>query len=132
MAELFQLDIVTPDRMALSDKIEMVVAPGTEGDFGVMAYHAPFISSLKPGVIAIYDGNTITSQYAISGGYAEVSNNTCVIIAEELLEPKQIDRSATMEEVRVLSEQLKNAPESEAKNIERALTFAEAKLQVAA
>lgn len=132
MAELFQLDIVTPDRIAVSGQIEMVVAPGTEGVFGIMAHHAPFISSLKPGVIEIYEGNTVTARYAVSGGYTEVSNNKCVIIAEELVEPAQVDRIAAGEEVRLASEQLKTASEHEAKALERTQAFAEAKLQIAA
>jgi len=132
MADLLQLDIVTPDRIAVSAQVEMVVAPGTEGVFGVMAYHAPFISSLKPGVIEIYEGNTITSRFAISGGYAEVSNNKCVIIAEQLVEPAQVDRIAAAEEARITSEQLKAASEIEMKSLEQAHAFAEAKLQIAA
>lgn len=132
MADLLQLDIVTPDRIAVSAPVEMVVAPGTEGVFGVMAYHAPFISSLKPGVIEIYEGNTVTTRFAISGGYAEVSNNKCVILAEQLVEPAQVDKTAAAEEARLAAEQLKGASEIEAKQLERAQAFAEAKLQIAA
>src|SRR5580692_10531687 len=60
MAERVQFELVTPERLLLSEMVEMVVVPGTEGNFGVLPGHAPLISSIRPGTIDVYEGQTAT------------------------------------------------------------------------
>jgi F-type H+-transporting ATPase subunit epsilon len=77
-------ELVTPERLVRSEEVFMVVVPGTEGDFGVLAGHAPFMSTLRNGDIAIYRGgmNVEPERIAVEGGFAEVSARGLTILAE--------------------------------------------------
>lgn len=77
------LDLVTPERVIESRAVEMVVIPGKEGDFGVLAGHAPMISSLRPGVVRIYEGSVVIDRVLVTAGFAEVTQSRCTILATE-------------------------------------------------
>ena len=82
MADL-HFELVTPEKLVRSDDVHMVVVPGVEGEFGVMAGHAPFMTTLKDGDLKIYKSagagfETIT----VSGGFAEVSDRGLTVLAE--------------------------------------------------
>ncbi len=82
MADL-HFELVTPDKLVLSEDVHMVVVPGTEGDFGVMAGHAPYMSVLKDGAVSVYrTAGSAPQRIAVSGGFAEVGNNGLTILAE--------------------------------------------------
>jgi len=82
---LLQVDVVTPEGVAFSERAGMVTAPGTEGVFGVLPKHAPFITTLKAGVIEINGSGEGEKKFFITGGVAEVSPETgCTILAEGL------------------------------------------------
>jgi F-type H+-transporting ATPase subunit epsilon len=78
-----QLQIVTPERLVRTEAAYMVTIPGTEGDMGVMAGHAPVMTSLRDGVIRVYatDGATPT-EIGVTGGFAEVTSTGLTILAE--------------------------------------------------
>lgn len=83
MADL-HFELVTPERLVRSEEVFMVVVPGTEGDFGVLAGHAPFMSTLRNGDIAVYRsgfGDT-PEKIAVEGGFAEVSESGLTVLAE--------------------------------------------------
>src|SRR3546814_17813229 len=71
----------------------MVVVPGEEGDFGVLVRHAPLISTLRPGVIKVHNGGSVTEQIFVAGGFAEVTPSRCTVLAEEALPVGEIDRA---------------------------------------
>jgi F-type H+-transporting ATPase subunit epsilon len=82
MADL-HFELVTPEKLLRSDDVQMVVVPGSEGDFGVMAGHAPYMSTLRDGDIAIY--RTFPGEpekIAVQGGFAEVSDRGLTVLAE--------------------------------------------------
>ena len=82
MADL-HFELVTPDRLVLSEDVHMVVVPGTEGDSGIMAGHAPYMTTLKNGEIAIYrTAGAQPDKIAVTGGFAEVSDKGLTILAE--------------------------------------------------
>lgn len=83
MAEKFAFEIVAPDRLLKKDMAETVLLPGDEGDFAVMAEHAPFMTILRPGNIEIYEGEKLTETFEIGGGFAEVANNRLIVLTEE-------------------------------------------------
>jgi F-type H+-transporting ATPase subunit epsilon len=87
-------ELVTPERLILSTQVEMVVVPGTEGNFGVLPGHAPFISTIRPGTVDIYEGRTIAQRIFVSGGIAEVTPERCTVLADEALPPEALDRAA--------------------------------------
>jgi F-type H+-transporting ATPase subunit epsilon len=83
MAQLF-FELVTPERLLRSGEVHMVVVPGTEGDFGVLAGHAPVMSSIRPGEIAIYASpGAVPERIRIEGGFAEVNERGLTILAEK-------------------------------------------------
>ena len=82
MADL-HFELVTPDRLVMSDDVYMVVVPGAEGQSGIMAGHAPYMTTLKNGDVAIYRSqNGQPERIAVTGGFAEVSDKGLTILAE--------------------------------------------------
>ena len=79
------LEIVTPERLLLSRPVDMVVIPASEGDMGVLEGHAPAIVMLRGGIIALYEGERITDQMYVAGGFAEVTPERCTVLASEVL-----------------------------------------------
>ena len=78
-----RFELVTPERLLRSGEVHMVVVPGTEGDFGVLAGHAPMLSTIRPGEIAIYESaNSTPERLKIEGGLAEVNERGLTILAE--------------------------------------------------
>jgi F-type H+-transporting ATPase subunit epsilon len=82
MADL-HFELVTPDRLIMSDDVYMVVVPGTEGDSGIMAGHAPYMTTLKDGQVAVYrSAGAQPERITVSGGFAEVSDRGLTVLAE--------------------------------------------------
>ena len=82
MADL-HFELVTPEKLLRSEEVHMVVVPGTEGDFGVMAGHAPYMSTMRDGELAIYrSGGGEPERIVVTGGFAEVSETGLTILAE--------------------------------------------------
>jgi len=87
------LEIVSPERLLLSRPVDMVVIPASEGDMGVLEGHAPAIVMLRGGVIALYEGERITDQMYVAGGFAEVTPERCTVLASEVLAPSDLSRA---------------------------------------
>ena len=102
MADRVQFELVTPERLLLSEMVEMVVVPGTEGNFGVLPGHAPLISSIRPGTIDVYEGQTIARRIFVVSGIAEVTPERCTVLADEALPPDELDRGAIEAELQTV------------------------------
>ena len=90
MAETIHLEVVTPKGAIVSEDVDIVSAPGYGGDFGVLANHAPFLSTLKIGELVYKQGNA--SKYLmVSGGFCEVSNNKITFLVESAEAGHDID-----------------------------------------
>jgi F-type H+-transporting ATPase subunit epsilon len=77
-------ELVSPEKLLSSGSVYMVVAPGSEGDFGVLEGHAPFMSTIRPGVISVYETEGASpARIFINGGFAEVNEKGLTILAEE-------------------------------------------------
>jgi F-type H+-transporting ATPase subunit epsilon len=76
------VELVTPEKLVFSKDVDMVVIPGSEGDFGVLPEHSPMISSIRPGVVELEEGSK-TKKIFISGGFAEITEDRCTILATE-------------------------------------------------
>jgi F-type H+-transporting ATPase subunit epsilon len=82
MADL-HFELVTPEKRLLSESAYMVVVPGTEGDFGVLAGHAPFMTTVRDGEIAVHSSMTqVTQRIRVQGGFAEVTDKGLTVLAE--------------------------------------------------
>src|SRR3954454_17020108 len=77
-----QFELVSPERLIVSAEVDMVVVPGTEGNFGVLPGHAPLISTIRPGTIDIYQGGAVSERIFVVGGIAEVTPERCTVLAE--------------------------------------------------
>jgi F-type H+-transporting ATPase subunit epsilon len=141
-----QFELVTPERLLVSRDVDMVVVPGTEGNFGVLPGHAPLISTIRPGTVDIYVGNAISERIFVVGGIAEVTPERCTVLADEAMAPDSLDRGmldAELTEIEgnlpSLREQLGRASgtdrdrlAAELRGLERQQSVARAKLQALA
>jgi F-type H+-transporting ATPase subunit epsilon len=129
MAERLQFELVSPERLLFSRAVDMAVVPGVEGDFGAMLGHAPFLSVLRPGVIAVFEGAQVVERLFVAGGFAEVTARRCTVLAEEAISLADIDRVAVETALRHARDDLGEAKtEVERAAIENRIAVAEAKL----
>tara|TARA_R110002072_G_scaffold91255_21_gene203596 strand:- start:517 stop:927 length:411 start_codon:yes stop_codon:yes gene_type:complete len=127
MPEPFTFDLVSPEKLLLSEDVEMVVVPGAEGDFGVLIGHAPLISALRPGVINTYTGTTVEKRIFVAGGFAEVTGERCTVLAEEAMPVEDIDPAEAEARIASAREALGEADNDLARGqAESALAVAEA------
>lgn len=90
MAEKIKLEVVTPKGAVVSEDVDIVTAPGFGGEFGVLANHAPFLSTIKIGTLSYKQGTT-TEELMVSGGFCEVSNNKITFLVESAEHGHEID-----------------------------------------
>jgi F-type H+-transporting ATPase subunit epsilon len=133
MADRLQFELVSPERLLISREVGMVVVPGAEGDFGVLPDHAPLISTVRPGVIDVYDdGAAISDRIFVSGGFAEVTGERCTVLAEQATPVGEIDRAGTQAQLEQLQRDLAAAGDDGARErIAADIETAEAKLAAA-
>ena len=141
-----QFELVSPERLIISTEVDMVVVPGTEGNFGVLPGHSPLISTIRPGTIDIYQGGAATERVFVVGGIAEVTPERCTVLAEDAMPPDALERGAIEAELQtaeshlpILREQIGRAQgtererlASELRHLERQQSVARAKLQAVA
>jgi F-type H+-transporting ATPase subunit epsilon len=147
MADRVQFELVTPEQLVLSTAVEMVVVPGTEGNFGVLPGHAPLISTIRPGMIEIYETRpNISERIFVIGGIAEVTPERCTVLAEEAMAPSSLDRAAIEAELQTIEGNLPSLREQvaratgtdrdrlahELRTLEQQQSVARAKLQAVA
>jgi len=98
---MFNFSLVSPERQLRQGQVHMVVVPGTEGDFGVLVGHAPLMSTIRPGTIAVYPEPTTTApeRLFIEGGFAEVSEDGLTILAEQAVPVGEIDPAKVADEL---------------------------------
>ena len=146
MADRIEFELVTPERLIISTMVEMVVVPGTEGNFGVLPGHAPLISTIRPGTVDIYEGRAITERIFVVGGIAEVTPERCTVLADEATAADALDRGALDLELTTVEGNLPSLHEqvaraqgtererllTELRRLERQQTVARAKLQALA
>ena len=106
MVSTIHFDLVSPERLLLSQDVEMVTLPGAEGYFGVLAGHAPLLSALKPGVIEVHNGTGAPVKLFVRGGFAEVDGARVVVLAEEAIPLADFDVAALDQRIRDSEEDL--------------------------
>jgi len=108
MADQVQFELVSPERLLVSRPVEMVVVPGVEGDFGVLPGHAPLISEVRPGVIAVFEGGKVEERIFVAGGFAEVTAERCTVLADEAVPLSSLDAATVEANQRALEGTLAN------------------------
>ena len=115
MAEGLKIEIVSPERLLVSQTVQSVSVPGTEGYFTVMADHAPFMTTLRPGFITVTGGNS-TDVFFVRGGFADVSPAGLTILAEESVPFSEFDHSDLQAQIKAAEEELARAETPEDKS----------------
>ena len=115
MADKVAFELVSPERLLLSVSAEMVVVPGSEGDFAVLAGHAPMLSTLRPGAIEVYEGDKVQDRIFVGGGFAEISNDRLTVLAEEAMPFAEVDRAKLEQSLKDATEDLEDAKSDEAR-----------------
>jgi F-type H+-transporting ATPase subunit epsilon len=128
----FDFEIVSPERLVLSEPVDMAVIPGSEGDFGVLAGHSLLLSTLRPGVIDVWQGEQVTNRLFVAGGFAEVTESRCTILADQAIPVGDIDVGSVQVEFDRLRTEVDAADsDAERQSIAGLLAIAEAKLVAA-
>jgi F-type H+-transporting ATPase subunit epsilon len=99
MAGTFKFELVTPERMALSEDVGQVVVPGVEGDFTVLAGHAPVISVLRPGIIDVTLPDASKTRIYVRGGFAEIDGAHLTVLAERAMDVDAMDAATIAAEL---------------------------------
>jgi F-type H+-transporting ATPase subunit epsilon len=102
MADKVQFELVSPEKLLLSEAVDMVVVPGSEGNFGVLPGHSLLISTVRPGVIDVYEGNQISERIFVSGGFTEVTPERCTVLADEAMPLSALDAAVVEAEMRAV------------------------------
>lgn len=134
MAEKLAFELVAPERLLASIEADMVVIPGADGDFGVLPHHAPVMALLRPGVIAVYQGDRVDRRLFVAGGFAEVNEKGCIVLAENAEPLEEIGLEAARQALRDAEEDLadaKDRSEAERQPLERAVDVARARVEAA-
>lgn len=127
-----EFELVSPEKLLLSERVDMVVVPGEEGNFGVLAQHAPLISAVRPGVIDVHNGGKVTEQIFVAGGFAEVTPARCTVLAEQAVPIAEIDRSVAEQQLKDAQEDVADAKDdAERLAAEKQVIVAEAMIQAA-
>lgn len=105
----FSFRLVMPERELLAIEADMVVVPGSEGDFGVLAGHAPLISTVRPGVLEVYQGNKVDRRFMVAGGFAEVTPERCTVLADEAMPFEEVTAEDLAERERTAEEDFQDA-----------------------
>ena len=103
----FHFDLVSPEKLLFSGEVDQVDVPGTEGDFGVLAGHAPTVSALRPGIMTVFVGGN-AQRMVVLGGFAEVSADGKLTVLADLAESvEDFDRGALAERITAQQEKIK-------------------------
>jgi len=103
----FHFDLVSPENLVFSGEVEHVVVPGTEGEFGVLAGHAPLIAMLKPGILRILGPNE--QRIMVVGGFAEVNPDGLTVLADRAVPVDDLDPAVLAGEIKDAEEDLADA-----------------------
>ena len=115
-------DLVSPENLIFNDKVGMIIVPGKDGDLGILPGHSKVISTLRPGRVMIYgEDKNLLKSFFVSGGFAEVNPEKCIVLAESVDEINSLDKSIIEKEIQELQNQ-------ESEDSKRQLIIANAKV----
>src|ERR1700712_5540897 len=113
----FHFDLVSPEKLAFSGEVDQVDVPGTEGDFGVLAGHAPVVAAIRPGILTVTTGGT-HEKIIVLGGLAEVSEKGLTVLADVATSLDELDKAAFADKISGMQEKL---AEKEGSELDRAV-----------
>jgi len=105
----FHFELVSPERLVFSGEVEQVDVPGEEGEFGVFAGHAPYVATLKPGMLKIYGASGAPQRIVVHGGFAEVGPSGLTVLAEQATPADEFDPAMIAEAIKDAEEDIADA-----------------------
>lgn len=109
MADSFNFELVSPERLLLSATVSEVVIPGTDGEMTVMAHHAPTMTTIKPGVVTVQTSEGQADRFVVFGGFADILPDGCTLLAESAVSVADIDRDDLAQRLQDAKEDLADA-----------------------
>lgn len=109
MADPFPFELVSPERLLLSESVLSVVVPGTEGEFSVLKNHAPFMATIKPGIVVVTQVGGGVQKFFVRGGFADVNGAGLTILAEQAVPVENLTTEALATEIRAAEEEVAGA-----------------------
>ena len=129
--ERVEFELVTPEHLVISRGVDMVVVPGAEGDFGVLPGHTPMISTVRPGIVNVYEGREIVERMFVAGGFAEVTAARCTVLADRAVAVDELDRAASEQTLKDAREDLADAKtDDERREAEKQIAICEEILRI--
>lgn len=104
-----ELELVSPEKLLLSKQVTMAVLPGIEGQFGVMKGHVPIIAALDKGVIAVYQQDKIIDRIFVTGGFAEIDGDRCMVLVEDAVSVDTLNQETLLQSYSDLTEDWEDA-----------------------
>jgi F-type H+-transporting ATPase subunit epsilon len=99
-------DLVSPENLIFNDEVGMIIVPGKDGDFGVLPGHSKVMSSLRPGRVMVYgEDKNLLKAFFVSGGFAEVNPEKCIVLAESVDEINELEKATIEKEIQELEAQ---------------------------
>lgn len=112
MADKLHFSLVSPACELFSGEVDHVIAPGSDGEFGVLVDHAPFMTTLKNGVVRVEDKGETTLRLFVRGGFADVTPAGLTILAEEAVDLADIDAAQVQQDMDALRQQMADAKDT--------------------
>jgi len=116
MADSFKFELVSPERLLISEEVEQVIIPGTEGDMTVMADHAPVMTTIKPGVVTVKPVSGNEERYAVFGGFADILPEGCTLLAESAIHVDDLNREDLRARIEAARHEAEHAEDLETRN----------------
>jgi F-type H+-transporting ATPase subunit epsilon len=117
MAELLKFELVSPERLLVSEQVQQVTVPGTEGNFTVFAQHAPVLSTMRPGVVDVKKDGGEEQRIFVRGGFAEVNPAGLTILAENAMPLEDLDKDNLAQQIQNASEDVADATDDEKRRV---------------
>jgi F-type H+-transporting ATPase subunit epsilon len=115
MAESFQFELVSPERLLVSEQVEQVVIPGAEGEMTVLANHAPAMTTIKPGVVTVKMAGGQEDRFVVFGGFADILPSGCTLLAESAVRVAEVDREDLARRIQDAREDAADAKDDQAR-----------------
>lgn len=109
MAETFKFELVSPERLLLSEDVDQVLVPGSEGDFTMLANHAPVLAVLRPGLLDVVLPGGKEQRYYVRGGFAEAGPDGLTVLARTAINIDELDRARLDQEIKDAQEDVNDA-----------------------
>ncbi len=116
MADTFTFELVSPEQLLISEDVESVLVPGSEGDFQVLPNHAPVLSTLRPGLLDVVLPGGKEQRIFVRGGFAEAGPDSLTVLAQNAIDSADLNKSALAQEIKDAEEDVNDAKDDQTRD----------------